>query len=123
MKKLIIILLTIPLYLLTINLISSDFSINEYINPTVQDTTNINLGVNEVVDVTINRNRWYGQIYENLGENPSKKLYLFNLIPIPLEQKNSYLISHLTYLSLLIISISIVLILNSFDSKENSQTE
>ena len=64
------------------------------------------MGVNDKVDVTVTRNRWYGTIIENSGLETTSKLYLFNLIALPLKSGGkSLFFMHLILLALLISSL------------------
>lgn len=88
--KTIYFLLTIPIYLLLINLNFTYQPIE--INHSNSQGTEVNLKVQDSVQVTIIRHRWYGTI--------SDKLYLFKLIPIPIDKKSKTI--HLIYLIILL---------------------
>ena len=57
------------------------------------------------VDVTVIRNRFYGKIYENNGLS---KLYLFNLISIPLN--NKFINFYYFHISFVILYISFIIV-------------
>lgn len=105
-------LILIPIYLLIINLIFiSNFQGIEENKSISNKGTETNVKLNDNVDISIQRNRWYGTIIEN----NQKKLYLFKIIPIPLGK--NYNLIHLIFLSILSILIAINLIMNSIEKK------
>ena len=83
----------------------------------------VRVAVGDSADVRVIRNRWYGQIEENLGEDyVSKKLYLFKLVPVPLEEGDkNYIGSHLIFFSFIFVVLLIISILDIVDRKERKE--
>lgn len=103
------------IYLITINMFFNT-SLQSFIpqNLTKNGTTitygsEEKIGVGDSVYVEITRNRWYGTIYESGGKS---RLFLFNILPLPLKKANtSFIFFHII---LLLIWISFII----FSKKE-----
>lgn len=78
--------------------------------------TMLDMSVRDKVDVTVIRNRWYGDIVENISQDESKNistLYLFNFIKIPIIIGSFNLIlTHSVVLMLLFLTVVLVLLLD-----------
>jgi hypothetical protein len=78
------------------------------------------VGFSDVVQVQLEKNRWYGTIVESLGETTSNsKLYLFNLMELPIEKNGkSYIQAHIIFSCLWLMAFTIILIFH-FVSDDN----
>ncbi len=79
----------IAAYVILINFIASVSQLNgfTYANNVEQSNSGqgVKVGVGESVSVTVQRNRWYGKIIENVGDDSKiSYIYLFNFLRLPL---------------------------------------
>src|SRR3989344_5149103 len=86
--KLLLTIIGIFVYVILINIIAYSMSTSSPIAGYVSDRYDggdVVIGFSDSVEVTVTRNRWYGTILGNSGqETKSVTLYLLNFISIPL---------------------------------------
>ena len=102
-KKLLVILYvaSLILYVIAIGFISKISITSSAINETYKlEENKIQFG--QSASVGVERHRWYGTIIESVSEQSSfSKLYLFNLISLPIKKNNTgFVIWHLVFLFL-----------------------
>lgn len=90
LKKSLILITLVLLYLLTINSIiffsKSTDATNESATQEIAGVYEVKLKVSSSVTVTAEKNKWYGTIVEVAGKNYKySNLYLFNAFKMPLE--------------------------------------
>lgn len=91
-------LVSIIMYLLIINFAASiSFVAVKPAESFISSATRI--GVGESASVSVERHRWYGTIYESVGENSRNvDLYLFRIIKMPISRNSvNYLMYHFFY--------------------------
>ena len=127
MKKvniaILILVLSIPFYIIVVNFVA-----NEMIYKVVKDNNVIDgagdvvVNVDDLVSVEIQRNRWYGTIYEQYGDEVSiENLYLFNFIKIPIKVNGvNWSWYHIGTIGTLIFIIFNILIISFFVKKRNN---
>lgn len=76
-------------YIVLINLVAVVSQFNGFSYTTNKEQINsgggVNVGVGESVSVMVQRNRWYGKIIENVGDDSKiSYVYLFNFLRLPL---------------------------------------
>jgi len=107
-KFIILLIIILILYIIFINFLFNidltSYSVKDtrdnYVNEFSQESKTM-----FTVDVTVIRNRFYGKIYENNGLS---KLYLFNLISIPLN--NKFINFYYFHISFVILYISFIIV-------------
>ena len=105
-------LIVLILYILIINFYSNNPNIFDNITTTTYETSGdiVIVGVQDKVEISIIRPRIYGTILEN---SDSKKLYLFDIFPIPLTINGfNFIFIHLIVLIIIFFSVFIALILD-----------
>lgn len=109
-KRIMLLLLLIFVYIITINLIPI-FIQNENITyldknlPSGSSMIEAKMLFSQHVDVSVIKHRWYGTIYEDNGDS---YIYVFNFIGLPLKQKINFLYFHISFLILIIFLILFV---------------
>lgn len=102
MKKIVILIITIVVYVLLINSISSfSFASQQQINSQEDDVSGLKVGVGDAVSVSVKKSRFYGTIYQ---EDSQQDIKLFWFIPLPLKRGNfNYLFVHFPFLVFMVI--------------------
>jgi len=121
MKKILIFLSSIIIYILLINFFASIPSINLYGTTSEKiEGGAIEVKVSDSVGVNVLRNRWYGRIIETHNKDTTTSyLYIFKIVKLPLMVNNiNYVYVHLLFILILI---TIFSILSIFKKEVNNE--
>jgi len=107
----IILIALLPIYLILINSVFNlDIGEKKVIkNISGENGENQKVNIGESIGVSIKRDRWYGVILESDNQ---KKLYLFNIIPIPIKKGYfNFMTINISFITIWIISLISMIII------------